>query len=92
MNNELRIFGEQDRPEIDYPCRWSYKVVGESEDRLRVAVGGVVGKTDHTLELSNTSRTGKYVSLALDVLVRDEEQRRGIGQALHEHEDVRLVL
>ena len=92
MNSELRTFGEADRPEIEYPCRWSYKVVGESEERLRAVIRKVVGDTDHTLKLSNTSRTGKYVSLALDVLVRDEVQRRGIGQTLHEHIDVRLVL
>ena len=92
MNSELRTFGEADRPEIEYPCRWAYKVVGESEDRLRAVIRKVVGDADHTLELSNTSRTGKYVSLALDVLVSDEEQRRGIGQRLHEHGDVRLVL
>lgn len=92
MNNELKLFGEADHPEIDYPCRWAYKVVGTSEDRIRAAVRGVVGKTDHTLEVSNHSRTGKYVSLALEVLVADDQQRVRIGQALHEHDDVRFVL
>jgi len=92
VNNELRTFGEQDRPEIDYPCRWAYKVVGDDEQRVRAAVRRVVGDADHTLELSNKSRTGKYISLALEVLVRDEEQRRRIGQSLHEHDDVRIVL
>ena len=92
MNSELRVFGEHDHPDIEYPCRWPYKVVGASEARLRDAVRGAVGDAEHTLVLSNTSRTGKYVSLALEVLVFDDAQRLTIGRLLHEHVDVRLVL
>ena len=87
-----RIFGEDDKLDIDYPVSWPYKVVGSSEERVREAIAGIVGALEHTVEPSNKSRTGKYVSLELVVTVADEGQRLGIGQALHEHVDVKFVL
>ena len=87
-----RIFGEDDKLDIDYPVSWSYKVVGGSEERVRAAITGVVGALEHTVAPSNKSRTGKYVSLELVVVVTHETERLGIGQALHEHVDVKFVL
>jgi hypothetical protein len=87
-----QVFDGDDKPDIDYPVSWSYKVVGSDEERVRVAIVGIVGALEHTLEPSNKSRTGKYVSLALVVVVSDEAQRLRIGQELHLHADVKFVL
>jgi putative lipoic acid-binding regulatory protein len=92
MESTPRVFGEHDRPDIGYPIEWTYKVVGSSEDRLRVAIASVVGPAEHTIRPSRTSRTGKYVSLELLVTVGGEAQRLAIGQALHEHVEVTFVL
>jgi len=79
-------------PDIDYPCDWTYKVVGRSELVVRRAVSEVLGEEDHRLVPSRQSRTGKYVSLELAFVARDDEHRRGVAQALHEHVDVIYVL
>lgn len=79
-------------PEIHYPCRWSYKLIGRSETGLRAAVALVLGQQDYRLDRSNRSATGRYCSLALSIVVRDERERRWIGQTLHEHDDVTMVL
>ena len=54
-------------PEIEYPCRWEYKTIGRSEVLMRQAVGRIMAaeELEFSLELSNTSRTGKYCSLAI---------------------------
>jgi uncharacterized protein len=78
-------------PEIDYPCRWPYKVIGRDEQLMRRAVAAVVGSLEHSLELSNVSRAGRYRSLLLTVAVASDEERRRIGQALHAHCDVHMV-
>jgi hypothetical protein len=80
------------RPDIEYPCQWGYRIIGEREDAIRDAVATIVGETEHMLERSNTSRTGRYCSLRLVLTVRDEAQRNAIFQALNEHDAVRLVL
>ena len=79
-------------PEIEYPCRWRYKVVGADEQAIRTVIAAIVLERDHTVELARSSRTGKYVSLAVDVLVNSHEERRGIANDLGAHPAVRFVL
>ena len=86
----MRTFDENDRPEIEYPCEWTYKILGRAEGELRDAVGEIV-KGDYSLELSNHSKTGKYLSLELVLTVQTEEERLSIGRRLHEHQAVLYV-
>jgi len=78
--------------EIDYPCSWSYTVIGRDEQRMRAAIAGIVGVADHTVTNSRQSATGKYRSLALEVFVWSDEQRLSIFSALYDHPDIRFVL
>jgi uncharacterized protein len=86
------LFDDGRRPEIAYPCRWSYRVIGSDEVRLRAAVVAVVGENEHTLVLALQSPGGKYRSLELNVLVSDEAQRLAVFDALVKHPDVRFVI
>jgi putative lipoic acid-binding regulatory protein len=79
-------------PEIDYPCRWSYKIIGDDEKAIRIAIAEIVAHRDHDVELSRSSRTGKYVSLKVDVLVGDHDERRGLANGFNEHPAVKFVL
>ncbi len=76
--------------ELNYPCRWTYKVIGSIKEDLRQAVKDVVGDLDHTF--SNNSKTGRYLSLKLELTVRDEAQRVGIYRALSRHRAIKIVL
>jgi len=80
------------KPEISYPCRWGYRVIGTGHEPLCAAIDEVVGDHDHSLEPGNTSASGKYVSFHLEVLVRDEAHRLGIYEALSEFACVKIVL
>jgi len=86
----VKLFGQDDRPEIDYPCDWEWTLVGRDEASLRDAVALVLAG-DYTLRVSRTSRTGKYVSLQLSARVGDEAERLAIGRTLHGHRDVLFV-
>lgn len=79
-------------PEIDYPCRWGYKLVGPSETALRVAIAEVVAGREHAVALSRTSRTGRYVSLSVEVLVNDHDERRGLASEFNAHPAIVFVL
>jgi putative lipoic acid-binding regulatory protein len=80
------------KPVIDYPCPWTFQLIGRREDHLRAAVAEVIGTQAHTLTYSHTSSQGKYCSMRLELVVADEAQRLAIGGALHGHPDVRFVL
>jgi putative lipoic acid-binding regulatory protein len=88
MNDEAK----QDRPDISYPCVWEYTVIGVGEDGMRHAVAAAVAECEHTVAPSNTSRTGKYCSLRLEVAVGDEAERDRIFQALAAHDEVTMVI
>ena len=83
MNEELRI---------DYPCRWDYQVIGEDEQRMRIAVAGIVGNVEYVLTLAHRSEKARYCSLHLTLQVKSAEQRVAIFEELRRHTDVRYVL
>lgn len=85
-------FLDDQHPEIDYPCRWTYRIIGSDEARMRAAVAEIVGATEHTLVEGLQSSGGKYRSLQLDLLVVDDAQRLAVFAALGKHPDVRFVL
>lgn len=77
---------------LEYPCSWCYKVVGKERDKLENAIREVVLERPHSIAHSNTSRTGKYISLNLELLVHNEEDRQFIYEALKAHQHVKMVL
>lgn len=80
------------KPQIDYPCEWEYRLIGESRRLMQTAARDVVGEHEHSLAASHDSRTGRYCSLQLVVTVPDEETRVSIFHSLREHDDILMVL
>jgi hypothetical protein len=78
--------------EMEYPCQWLYKLIGADETSLRQAVLEVIDVDGVTIELSNTSSGGNYVSLNVEVRVCNDSERTGIYEALRTHRFVRMVL
>lgn len=77
---------------IQYPCRWLYKVVtlDHLQDRERIVV--ILQDCNCEISISNSSRTGKYTCLDVEVEVESEEKRNTIYQALKKLETVKMVL
>ncbi len=80
------------KPQIDYPCDWSFRLIGESETRIRALVARILGELDHSVVVSRSSASGRYVSLELSFVARDDAHRTSIHAALSAHEAVRFVL
>ncbi|MFG0330498.1 MAG: YbeD family protein [Phycisphaerales bacterium] len=80
------------QPDIEYPANWSYTVIGSDEPALRRAIASILTDRKHSIRPANTSRTGKYVSLRIDLVVMSERERLGYYEALRSHEAVRMTL
>ena len=80
------------KPEILYPCNWSYQLIGADEPELRAAVREVIGETQHSVEFGNVSKGGKYRSLQLQVRVENESERLAIFERLSKHPAIRFVI
>ena len=79
------------RPEITYPCLWSYKVIGENHDALREAI--LVACAPHPVDItySRASSSGKYHSLEARLVVADEVARLAIFDCLKTHPAVKIL-
>jgi putative lipoic acid-binding regulatory protein len=75
-----------------YPCSWIFKVIGSDQAALRGAAAEVFGDNPCTISSSNSSRTGKYHCLDLEVTVTDETTRNTFHHKLKNHPAVKLVL
>lgn len=57
-----------------------------------MAIEKIVKGRDYTITPSNVSKSGKYHSLNLEVLVDDDENRTGIYDKLRGNPAVKMVL
>ena len=81
-----------ERPEITYPCSWNYRIVGPDADRIRSLVADVLVDRTYELKPSRESSKGNYVSLVLEVSVRDEKDRDEIFRAVMDDDAVKMVV
>lgn len=91
-NNESAVYSNYHKININYPCRWGYKVIGWDEALMRRAISEIMTTEACTICLSNKSTKGTYLSLNVDVTVFDEMHRIAICRKLQQHPDIKLVL
>ena len=78
--------------ELEYPVSWKYKLISLSKEQIQKAIHDVIQEREHKLVHSNNSKAGKYISMNLDLLVHNEDDRNFIYEALKAHQDIKMVL
>jgi uncharacterized protein len=80
------------RPDIEYPCEWSYKVIGNNVEKILEAIEDASKGLNYDVTPSNISRNGNYFSLNFKVEVPSEVVRDLIYQKLGENSNIKMVL
>ncbi len=80
------------KPVLDYPCRWVYKIIGSDRAALREAVARIIPDGSYTITPSNSSATGRYHCLNVEMVVADESTRTAVYESLRDHPAIRMVL
>ena len=80
------------KPKIDYPCEWSYTVIGQDEALLRACLAEIFCSKNHCVEFSKKSGQGKYISLVAKTRVACDEERVALYDKLRNHPAVKMVL
>lgn len=80
------------KAKLNYPCQWLYKVIGTDNEQLRQAIMEIIKDTPCEINFSNSSSSGKYLCLNLEITVQSEEERNSIYQGLKDHPKVKIVL
>jgi putative lipoic acid-binding regulatory protein len=81
-----------DKPEIEYPTAWKYKVVGVDEIQIRKAVDEVLKEKEYSFRFSKSSRSGKYLSFEISLVVSSEEERYTIFGNLKSRTEIQMVI
>jgi uncharacterized protein len=80
------------KPNIDYPCNWNYKVIGTNVEEMIKAIEIAVAGMEHEISSSNVSSKGNYFSINLKVFVTSEVIRDIIFANIEGSEFVKMVL
>lgn len=86
------INGKEEKLELNYPCDWHYKVMCLSHIEILEVVTHVVKDRDFTHNKANKSKTGKYQSYNITLLVHSDDDRLGLFALFKDHEHVAMVL
>ena len=81
-----------DKPKIDYPCKWSFKIIGSDKTQISDAVVVMLEAFEYQFDESHQSRTGKYTSFNLSVHVKSEDERNTIFRGLKKIPSVKVIL
>jgi len=81
-----------EKPEIEYPCEWGYKIIGTDKSALQAVIFDVVGERAYKTKNGNTSSKGKFHSLNMTCRVESQEDRDKIFKAFSDHSDVKMVI
>jgi putative lipoic acid-binding regulatory protein len=85
------VLDSNKRPEINYPCEWSYKIIGNNIDKILEAIESAVSGLNYDVTPSNISKNGNYYSLNLTLTVPNEVVRDIIYQKLDSSEFIKIV-
>ena len=88
----MLLGSNSNKPNIEYPCDWHYKVIGTDADEMIRVIELAVDGMDYKISSSNVSSKGNYFSLNLKVFVTSEVIRDIIFAKLKDNEFVKMVL
>lgn len=79
------------KAEIEYPLKWTYKIIGLDAPAMEAAVANCI-KKEYDFSLSHVSSGGKYQSFSVDVVVENEEERLELFSVLSAHPDILRII
>ena len=84
---------QSDNLEMTYPRPWEFRLIGPDLRALHAALAEILRHTPHTVSRTPTrSRTGKYHSLGVTVIVADADHRDTVFGHLKSHPAVVMVI
>jgi len=90
----MKILDENmpERPDIEYPTNWGFKIIGKDKEKLLACIKEVMGEKEHLCSLGNQSKTGKFTTYNASCSVDTEEERNRIFKYFSDHADIDMVI
>lgn len=81
---------------LEFPCDFPIKVIGQPHDAFEATIAALVNTHIEDFDAdtisATPSRTGRFVSLTINVQVSNREQLQALYLDLADHEMVRMVI
>jgi putative lipoic acid-binding regulatory protein len=77
---------------LDYPCLWTYKIIGRNPDEMQSAVHEIIRDRPCRVSLSRQSETARYVCLNVELTVESESHRLVLYEELKAHRAIQVIL
>lgn len=81
-----------DKPEIDYPCEWSYTPITNDPKDLMEHIEKLFPNTQYLLVESKKSSKGRFTSYSFSINVKDEAERNDYYKRLQSIPSVKYLL
>lgn len=81
-----------EKPKIEYPCKWGYKIIGTDRAKLEATVFEVMGSRDYHISKLNSSSKGKFHALTTSCMVDSQEDRDAIFKSFQDNKNVKMVI
>jgi putative lipoic acid-binding regulatory protein len=88
----VNILSKDDRAKIEYPCKWSYRVIVANEIEIYEVLFDITNDEKCEVKKTNSSKKGKYQSYNVEVDVVSKEHSDKLFGKLKSHKDVKMVL
>lgn len=92
FKNNQQPDSKQEHADLEYPCTWIYKVIGEDCTLIKDVITKSCSPLPVSITHSHSSSKGKYHSLNAELVVPSEEVRLQIYERLKTDPAVKIVL
>ncbi len=87
----MPTFCQTRKPDIDYPCRWEYRLIGSDREDICRAIDEIICQ-EYQLSRTNSSKNGKYLAMRLLLIVENEKTRDSYFHRLKDHPAIKMVI
>ncbi|TQV63748.1 MAG: DUF493 domain-containing protein [Sulfurovum sp.] len=81
-----------DKPHIEYPCEWGYKIIGKDKVELEACIHEVLANRVFKYTHGNSSAKGIFHTLNAKCIVFSQNERDELFRCFGEHKAVKVVI
>jgi uncharacterized protein len=88
----MKINDITEKPKIDFPCEWSYKIFGTDKNKLENAISEVLKQNPYQIVKATKSSKGNYISLTIKLIIKNQSELDDFYHKFSAQKDIKIVL
>ncbi|NPA61465.1 MAG: DUF493 domain-containing protein [Epsilonproteobacteria bacterium] len=80
------------KPKIEYPCSWGFKLIGRDRDVIKGVIREIISDREYKNRDGHSSKSGKFVTVNTSCIVKSKEDRDRIFKSFQDSEYIDIVI